>query len=188
MRYVRSLIAAVALTMLTATTFVDAQQRTDAQHASDEQRSLDRDILPIPDRPFKGKIGLRPSDSKKDFPQDVAPPEGAPNIRIILTDDVGFGATSTFGGPIPTPTFDRVANNGLRFNRFHTTALCSPTRAALLTGRNHHSVATACIMEAGVGYPGYNTLVPQSKRGIGDILKLNGYNTSWYGKNHNVPD
>ncbi|TWU08926.1 Arylsulfatase [Symmachiella macrocystis] len=145
-------------------------------------------ILPHPEQPFRGKIGLRPSDSKKDFPEGVKAPKGAPNILLILTDDVGFGASSTFGGPIPTPTFDRVANNGLRFNRFHTTALCSPTRAALLTGRNHHSVATACIMEAGVGYPGYNTLVPQSKRGVGDILKLNGYNTSWFGKNHNVPD
>ncbi|REK06831.1 MAG: arylsulfatase [Planctomycetota bacterium] len=145
-------------------------------------------VLPEPDPPFKGKIGLRPSDSVKDFPKAVTPPEGAPNVLLIMTDDVGFGASSTFGGPIPTPTFDRVANNGLRFNRFHTTALCSPTRAALLTGRNHHSVATACIMEAGVGYPGYNTLIPQTKRGLGDILKLNGYNTAWFGKNHNVPD
>lgn len=153
--------------------------------AADE---FNRTVLPIPDQPFKGKIGLRPSDSVKDFPKEVRAPEGAPNVLIILTDDVGFGASSTFGGPIPTPTFDRVANSGLRFNRFHTTALSSPTRAALLSGRNHHSVATGGIMEIGVGYPGYNTLVPQSKRGLGDILKLNGYNTSWFGKNHNVPD
>ncbi|GAA5495749.1 hypothetical protein Rhal01_01928 [Rubritalea halochordaticola] len=159
-----------------------------AQKEAAQTDPFDRKILPLADTPFKGKIGLRPSDSQKDFPIEPYAPEGAPNILIILTDDVGFGASSTFGGPIPTPTFDRVANNGIRFNQFHTTALCSPTRAALLTGRNHHSVATACIMEAGVGYPGYNTLVPQSKRGLGDILKLNGYNTSWYGKNHNVPD
>ena len=131
----------------------------------------DRSNLPIPDPAFKGKIGLTPADSVKDFPQAVTPPEGAPNVLIILTDDVGFGASSTFGGPIPTPTMDRIANAGLRFNNFHTTALCSPTRAALLTGRNHHSVATGVIMEAGVGYPGYNTLVPQSKRGLGDILE-----------------
>ncbi len=124
----------------------------------------------------------------KDFPKQVTAPEGAPNILLILTDDVGFGAASAFGGPIPTPTMERIANSGLRFNNFHTTALCSPTRAALLTGRNHHSAATGVIMEAGVGYPGYNTLVPQSKRGLGDILKLNGYNTAWFGKNHNVPD
>ncbi len=148
----------------------------------------DRKILPIPEPPFKGKVGLRPQDSEKDFPEGVKPPKGAPNILLILTDDVGFGASSTFGGPIPTPTFDRVANQGLRYNRFHTTALCSPTRAALLTGRNHHSVATACIMECGIGYPGYNTLVPKSKRGLGIILKENGYNTAWFGKNHNVPD
>ena len=151
-------------------------------------QGFNRTILPIPDQPFKGKTGLRPSDSVKDFPAEVKAPEGAPNILLILTDDVGFGASSTFGGPIPTPTMDRIANNGLRFNRFHTTALCSPTRAALLTGRNHHSVATGGIMEIGVGYPGYNTLTPQSKRGLGDILKLNGYNTAWFGKNHNVPD
>ena len=151
-------------------------------------QGFNRTILPIPDQPFKGKTGLRPSDSLKDFPAEVKAPEGAPNILLILTDDVGFGASSTFGGPIPTPTMDRIANNGLRFNRFHTTALCSPTRAALLTGRNHHSVATGGIMEIGVGYPGYNTLIPQSKRGLGDILKLNGYNTAWFGKNHNVPD
>jgi len=147
-----------------------------------------RETLPMPDGAFHGKVGLRPSDSVKDFPQEARAPEGAPNVLLILTDDVGFGATSTFGGPIPTPTFDRLAAAGLRYNNFHTTALCSPTRAALLTGRNHHSVATAGIMEIGVGYPGYNTLIPQSKRGMGDILKLNGYNTSWYGKNHNVPD
>ena len=147
-----------------------------------------QNVLPEPDPPFKGKIGLTPADSVKDFPKEVRAPEGAPNILIILTDDVGFGASSTFGGPIPTPTMDRIANAGVRFNSFHTTALCSPTRAALLTGRNHHSAATGVIMEAGVGYPGYNTLVPQSKRGLGDILKLNGYNTAWFGKNHNVPD
>ncbi len=149
---------------------------------------INRNILPLPDQPFHGKIGLRPSDSVKDFPKGVSAPKGAPNVLIILTDDVGFGASSTFGGPIPTPTFDRIADSGLRYNQFHTTALCSPTRAALLTGRNHHSVATGCIMEAGVGYPGYDTLIPQSKRGLGDILKLNGYNTAWFGKNHNVPD
>ena len=148
----------------------------------------DREVLPIPDSPFEGKMALRPSDSEKDFPYEVKAPEDAPNVLLILTDDVGFGATSTFGGPIPTPTFDRLASMGLRYNNFHTTALCSPTRAALLTGRNHHSVATGGIMEIGVGYPGYNTLVPKSKRGMGNILKLNGWNTSWYGKNHNVPD
>lgn len=107
---------------------------------------------------------------------------------MILTDDVGFGASSTFGEPIPTPTMDRIAEAGIRFNQFHTTALCSPTRAALLTGRNHHSAATAAIMEAGVGFPGYNTLISKKKAGVGEVLKQNGYNTAWFGKNHNVPD
>ena len=155
---------------------------------SEEADELQRNILPIPDAPFKGRVGLRPQESVKDFPREVSAPPGAPNILLVLMDDVGFGASSAFGGPIPTETFDELAADGLRFTQFHTTALCSPTRASLLTGRNHHSVATGGIMEVGVGFPGYNTLLPQSKRGLGDILKLNGYNTAWFGKNHNVPD
>ncbi|TWT85568.1 Arylsulfatase precursor [Posidoniimonas polymericola] len=149
---------------------------------------FNRSSLPITQPPFKGKIGLTPAESTKDFPAQVAAPKGAPNVLVILTDDVGFGASSTFGGPIPTPTFERLARSGLRYNQFHTTALCSPTRAALITGRNHHRVSTGVIMEAGVGYPGYNTLVRKSCGTIGQILKYNGYNTSWFGKNHNVPD
>ncbi len=149
---------------------------------------FNRTSLPIPQAEFRGKIGLRPSESIKDFPEEVRAPEGAPNVLLILTDDVGFGASSTFGGPIPTPTFDRLAESGLRYNQFHTTALCSPTRAALITGRNHHTVSTGGIMEIGVGYPGYNTLVRRSCGTIGQILKYNGYNTSWFGKNHNIPD
>ncbi|MFN7287460.1 MAG: arylsulfatase, partial [Verrucomicrobiota bacterium] len=148
----------------------------------------DRTQLPIPPPPFKGKIGRITTESVKDFPKAVEAPGNAPNILLILTDDVGFGASSTFGGPIPTPTMDRLAKNGLRYNQFHTTALCSPTRAALLTGRNHHSAATGVIMEAGTGFPGYNTLAPKTAGTFAEILKQNGYNTSWYGKNHNVPD
>ena len=145
-------------------------------------------VLPHPEPAFGGKIGRITKDSTKDFPKAVAAPKGAPNVLLILTDDVGFGASSTFGGPIPTATMDRLAKNGLRYNRFHTTALCSPTRAALLSGRNHHSAATGVIMEAGTGFPGYNTLMPKSAGTFAEILKQNGYNTSWYGKNHNVPD
>jgi arylsulfatase A-like enzyme len=147
-----------------------------------------QDTLPWPELPFKGHIGRTTKDSTKDFPQEVQAPKGAPNILLILTDDVGFGAPSTFGGPIPTPTMDRLANNGLRYTQFHTTAVCSPTRAALLTGRNHHSAATGLIMEAGTGFPGYNTLMPKSVGTFAEVLKQNGYNTAWYGKNHNVPD
>src|ERR1700735_4085373 len=98
-----------------------------------------QDVLPRPEPPFKGHIGRTVAESTKDFPQEVKAPKGAPNVLLILTDDVGFGASSTFGGPVPTPTMDRLANQGLRYTQFHTTALCSPTRAALLTGRNHHS-------------------------------------------------
>lgn len=149
---------------------------------------FNRTKLPIAQQPFQGEIGLTPAESVKDFPDEVHAPDGAPNVLVILTDDVGFGASSTFGGPIPTPTFDRLAKAGLKYNQFHTTALCSPTRAALITGRNHHTASTGGIMEIGVGYPGYNTLVRKSCGTVGQILKYNGYNTSWFGKNHNVPD
>jgi arylsulfatase len=147
-----------------------------------------QEILPRPEAPFGGRIARTAKDSKPDFPKEVQAPEGAPNILLIMTDDVGFGASSPFGGPIPTPTLDRLAQDGLRFNQFHTTALCSPTRAALITGRNHHTNATGVIMEFGTGYPGYNTLMPKSSGTIAEVLKQNGYNTSWFGKNHNVPD
>jgi len=147
-----------------------------------------QDVLPRPEQTFKGHIGRTVEESAKDFPREVKAPKGAPNILLILTDDVGFGASSTFGGPVPTATMDRLANEGLRYTEFHTTALCSPTRAALLTGRNHHSAATGIIMEGGTGFPGYNTLMPKSVGTFAEVLKQNGYNTAWYGKNHNVPD
>src|SRR5262249_8511915 len=110
--------------------------------------------LPQPEPAFKGKIGRTVKESTPDFPKEVQAPAAAPNVLLILTDDVGFGASSTFGGPIPTPTMDALAKNGLRYNQFHTTALCSPTRAALITGRNHHTAATGNIMEFATGYPG----------------------------------
>ncbi len=147
-----------------------------------------QEVLPRPEQPFGGRIGITAADSVKDFPKEVEAPKGAPNILVILTDDVGFGASSTFGGPIPTSTMDRLAQAGLRYTQFHTTALCSPTRAALLSGRNHHTAATGVIMEAGTGFPGYNTLMPKSDGTFAEVLKQNGYNTAWYGKNHNVPD
>jgi arylsulfatase A-like enzyme len=152
------------------------------------QSARAQDVLPRPPPPFNGYIGRTAKESIKDFPTEVKAPKGAPNILLILTDDVGFGASSTFGGPIPTPTLERLAKAGLRYTQFHTTALCSPTRAALLTGRNHHSAATGVIMEAGTGFPGYNTLMPKSDGTFAEILRQNGYSTAWYGKNHNVPD
>jgi arylsulfatase A-like enzyme len=151
-------------------------------------QEFNRSSLPIQPGAFKGRVAPRTKDSVKDFPVEVSAPQGAPNVLLIMTDDVGFGASSTFGGPIPTPTMDRLASSGLRYNQFHTTALCSPTRAALITGRNHHTCATGAIMELGVGFPGYNTLMSKSCGTIAETLKMNGYNTSWYGKNHNVPD
>jgi arylsulfatase len=150
--------------------------------------AIAQDVLPRPEQPFKGHISRKAKESTADFPKEVEAPRGAPNVLLIMTDDVGFGATSPFGGPIPTVTMDRLAKQGLRFNNFHTTALCSPTRAALLSGRNHHSNATGVIMELGTGYPGYNSLMPKSSGTFAEVLKQNGYNTAWYGKNHNVPD
>ncbi|MGD9659184.1 MAG: arylsulfatase [Methylocystis sp.] len=145
-------------------------------------------VLPRPEPPFKGEIGRTVQDSKPDFPKGVEAPKGAPNVLLILTDDVGFGASSTFGGPIQTPTIQQLANSGLRYNMFHTTALCSPTRAALITGRNHHTNASGVITEFATGYPGYNSLIPRSSGSIGKGLRDNGYNTAWFGKMHNVPD
>jgi len=151
--------------------------------ASDAQ-----EVLPHAQRPFQGRIGLDARHSKADFPQPVQSPKDAPNILLVLLDDVGFGATSAFGGVIETPTLDALAQNGLRYNQFHTTALCSPTRAALITGRNHHSAHTGVIMEAGTGFPGYDTVMGKDTATIAEVLKQNGWNTAWFGKNHNVPD
>ena len=145
-------------------------------------------LLPAPEPQFGGVIGRKASESRPDFPQAVTAPKGAPNVLLIMTDDTGFGASSTFGGPIPTPNLERVYQHGLCYNQFHTTALCSPTRAALLTGRNHHSVGFGNISEFASGYPGYNSILPKSAGTIGNILVGNGYNTSWFGKNHLIPD
>lgn len=147
-----------------------------------------QEVLPKPEQPFKSKISRTAAESTPDFPKPLEAPKGAPNVLLILTDDVGFAASSTFGGPIPTPNFERLAKAGLRYNMFHTTALCSPSRAALITGRNHHTAHTGVITEMGTGYPGYDTLMSKSEGTVGEILRGNGWNTSWFGKNHNVPD
>ncbi len=145
-------------------------------------------ILPRPPQPFRGKIERTAKESTPDFPKPLAAPKNAPNILLILTDDVGFGASSPFGGPIATPTYEALAKRGLRFNTFHTTALCSPTRAALITGRNHHAVHSGVITEMGTGYPGYDSLMQKDTATVAEVLKNNGYNTAWFGKNHNIPD
>ena len=165
-----------------------SQQKTESTDTKTDAGDFDRTVLPILPHPFAGTVDTNAMQSKPDFPVEVSAPKGAPNVIIILTDDVGYGASSTFGGPIATPTFDKLAANGLRFNEFHTTALCSPTRAALISGRNHHNVASGVITEQATGFDGYNSLVPRSAASIGEILKGNGWNTSWWGKMHNVPD
>ncbi len=144
--------------------------------------------LPRPDFHFTGQVGrtFKDSDSAQ-FPQPVQPPEGAPNIVLILLDDVGFGQFSTFGGGVPSPTMDRLAQEGIRYNHFHTTALCSPTRAALITGRNHHSTSFAGITELATGYDGYCCVLPKTCGTVGEVLRQNGYMTAWIGKNHNTP-
>jgi len=144
-------------------------------------------ILPKPDKPFGGKIGVTSSDSTPEKPVIQKPPEGAPNVVVVLLDDVGFGAAGTFGGPVPTPALDALAKQGLRYNQFHTAALCSPTRAALLTGRNHHSVGMGAICEIGTGYPGYSSVIPRSAATVAEVLRMNGYNTAMFGKNHLTP-
>jgi arylsulfatase A-like enzyme len=143
--------------------------------------------LPPPDPKFGGVIKDDALQSKPWWPPTVVPPKSAPNILLIMTDDAGFGVPSTFGGVIPTPTMDRIAKEGLRYNRVFSTALCSPTRAALITGRNHHSVGFGVISEQSTGFPGYNSIIPKDKATIGRILLDNGYATSWFGKDHNVP-
>jgi len=151
-----------------------------------------QEILPRPEPGFQGTIGLTYKDStpvkpKLKIPQNFGI-EDAPNILLVLIDDCGFGQMGTFGGGIPTPALDRVADNGLRYTRFHTTALCSPTRAALLCGRNHHSVGSGVIGEAGTGFPGYSGIIPASAATFAEILREYGYMNAWFGKNHNVPD
>jgi arylsulfatase A-like enzyme len=150
---------------------------------------MTRDHLPIPDQPYSGPVFEDAKDPDATFPpiEPLRPPDGAPNVLIVLLDDVGFAASSAFGGPCQTPTADRLAAGGLKFNRFHTTALCSPTRQALLTGRNHHTVGMGGITELATSAPGYNSIRPNTCAPIAQTLKLNGYSTAQFGKCHEVP-
>jgi arylsulfatase len=144
--------------------------------------------LPNPDPEFTGKIGETYKDSTPSYPQPIRAPKGAPNVLLILLDDVGFGMCSTFGGPVSTPHMDKLASNGLKYTRFHTTALCSPTRAALLAGRNHDTCGTGVIIEMGTGYPGYTGIIPRSTALVSEMLRDNGYATAMFGKWHNTPE
>ena len=150
---------------------------------------ISRASLPIPDVQHVGPTTYDAKDPDTKFPpiRDVRPPKDAPNVLVILIDDVGFGASSAFGGPCNTPTFEKLAAGGLRYTRFHTTALCSPTRQALLTGRNHHSVGMGAITEIATAAPGYSSVLPNTKAPLALTLKLNGYSTAQFGKCHEVP-
>src|SRR5881409_2440680 len=150
--------------------------------------TIDGKQIPAPPMPFGGVIKEAATDSKPYWPPRVVPPKGAPNILLIMTDDQGYGVSGTFGGVIPTPGLDRIAKAGLRYTNFNSTALCSPTRAALITGRNHHSMGFGVVTEQSTGFPGYNSVMTRDKATIGRILKDNGYWTSWFGKDHNTPE
>jgi arylsulfatase A-like enzyme len=150
---------------------------------------MQRDVLPMPDRPHEGLITYDAKDPDTSFPpiEPLRPPAGAPNVLIVLLDDAGFGSSSAFGGPCATPVAERLAANGLKYNRLHTTALCSPTRQALLTGRNHHSVGMGGITEIATSAPGYSSIRPNTAAPLAETLKLNGYSTAQFGKCHEVP-
>jgi arylsulfatase len=179
------LVAASLLLVLGTTAF--AQQTTGTPGSPSATTTIDGKYLPPPPPKFGGVINLEASKSKSYWPPQVVPPPGAPNILLIMTDDQGYGVSGTFGGVVPTPSMDRIAQMGLRYTQFHSTSLCSPTRAALITGRNHHSVGFGIISEQSTGYPGYDSVIGVDNATIGTILKQNGYATSWFGKNHNTP-
>ena len=164
-----------------------AQQVTGVPGSAGATTTIDGKQLPPPPPEFGGVINEKASESKAWWPPRVVPPKGAPNVLLIMTDDQGFGAPSTFGGVIPTPTMDSIAKEGLRYTNFHSTSLCSPTRAALITGRNHHSVGFGVVGEISTGFPGYDSIIPLDKGTVGTILKENGYATAWFGKDHNTP-
>ena len=164
-----------------------AQQVTGVLGSPSATTTISGNQLPPPPPEFGGVVKESAKDSKPWWAPRVVPPAGAPNVLLIMTDDQGYGVSSTFGGIIPTPTLDRVAKAGLRYTQFHSTALCSPTRAALLTGRNHHEVGFGVIAELSTGYPGYDAYIGPENATIGKILRGNGYATSWFGKNHNTP-
>jgi arylsulfatase A-like enzyme len=164
-----------------------AQQINGVPGSASATMPIDGKQLPPPPPKFGGVIKESAKDSKPYWPPTVVPPKGAPNVLLIMTDDQGYGVSGTFGGVIPTPAMDRIAKAGLRYTQFHSTALCSPTRAALITGRNHHSVGFGVISELSTGFPGYDSIIGPESATVGEILQEHGYATSWFGKNHNTP-
>jgi arylsulfatase A-like enzyme len=187
----RTSVAMAFAVILIALTFsalpAMAQQITGTRGSPSATTTISGKQLPAPDPKFGGVIKEKASESKAWWPPRVVPPKGAPNVLLIMTDDSGFGAPGTFGGVVPTPAMDRIAKAGVRYTNFHSTSLCSPTRAAIITGRNHHSVGFGVVGEIATGFPGYDSIIPIEKGTIGTTLKANGYATSWFGKDHNTP-
>ena len=177
--------AAVALLCLPCA--ASAQPVTGTPGSPGATTSISGKQLPPPDPKFGGVIKEKGSESTPWWAPRIVPPKGAPNVLLIMTDDCGFGAPGTFGGVVPTPALDRIARSGLRYTNFHSTSLCSPTRAALITGRNHHVAGFGVVGEIATGYPGYDSVIRKENGTVGAILKANGYATSWFGKNHNTP-
>jgi len=181
------MVAVVTMILLAAVAPATAQQVKGVPGSPSATTTIDGKQIPPPAPKFGGVIKRSALESKPWWPPRVVPPNGAPNVLLIMTDDQGYGVSGTFGGIIPTPAMDRIAKAGLRYTQFHSTALCSTTRAALITGRNHHSVGFGVIGELSTGYPGYDSIIGPENATIGEILKENGYATSWFGKNHNTP-
>jgi arylsulfatase len=186
MKAFRPLISLLSLVLLAAMPAAAAEIFGDPG-SPDATMSIDGTQLPAPDMEFGGVIKEKASESKAWWAPRIVPPKGAPNVLLIMTDDAGFSAPGTFGGVVPTPALDRIANRGLRYTNFHSTSLCSPTRAALITGRNHHVSGFGVVGEIATGFPGYNSIIRKENGTIGTILKENGYATSWFGKDHNTP-
>jgi arylsulfatase A-like enzyme len=180
-------LTAIVCVFALGSTSASAQQINGVSGSPDATMSINGKQLPAPPMKFGGVIKESAKDSKPWWPPRVVPPKGAPNVLLIMTDDQGYGVPGTFGGVIPTPALDRIAKAGLRYTQFHSTALCSPTRAALITGRNHHSVGFGVISELSTGFPGYDSIIGPENATVGRILRDNGYATSWFGKDHNTP-
>ena len=176
-----------AVILIDVLSVAGAQQMTGELGSPSATTTISGQQVPSPDPKFGGVIKDDALQSTPWWAPRVVPPKSAPNVLLIITDDAGFGVPSTFGGVIPTATMDQIANEGLRYTRVFSTALCSPTRAALITGRNHHSAGFGVISEQSTGFPGYNSIIDNDKSTIGRILLENGYATSWFGKNHNTP-
>ncbi|MFZ1575244.1 MAG: sulfatase-like hydrolase/transferase, partial [Chromatiaceae bacterium] len=182
-----SLLRGTVLLFAAASCLATEIQTTGVPGSASATTTISGHHLPPPDPKFGGVIKEKASDSRPWWAPRVVPPKEAPNVLLIMTDDSGFGAPSTFGGVVPTPALDRIANAGLRYTNFHSTSLCSPTRAALITGRNHHVAGFGVVGEIATGFPGYDSVIRKENGTIGEILKGNGYATSWFGKNHNTP-